>query len=195
LPEDEIRSIMGRAIPPEWTVNLLELEKEPWRFNELDDQLNVYRQQWQADQQKKIIAQMAGKNLNKSNEGKRKNSDRNHHNSNRGRSSTRHCNNNRGGRGGRGRGRGGRGGQTNNSEHLQNVECFNCGKKVHYSTECSLPRKNNNENSNMASNANFKNLFQTSMKDMLTKKYKKEKNNTEGDDDYLDMSFLKIHGR
>jgi hypothetical protein len=23
LPEDEIRSIMGRAIPPEWTVNLL----------------------------------------------------------------------------------------------------------------------------------------------------------------------------
>jgi hypothetical protein len=27
LPEDEIRSIMGRAIPPEWTVNLLALEK------------------------------------------------------------------------------------------------------------------------------------------------------------------------
>jgi hypothetical protein len=27
LPEDEIRSIMGRAIPPEWTVNLLDLEK------------------------------------------------------------------------------------------------------------------------------------------------------------------------
>jgi hypothetical protein len=27
LPEDEIRSIMGRAIPPEWTVNLLSLGK------------------------------------------------------------------------------------------------------------------------------------------------------------------------
>jgi hypothetical protein len=27
LPEDEIRSIMGRAIPPEWTVNLWHLEK------------------------------------------------------------------------------------------------------------------------------------------------------------------------
>jgi hypothetical protein len=27
LPEDEIRSIMGRSIPPEWTVNLLALGK------------------------------------------------------------------------------------------------------------------------------------------------------------------------
>jgi hypothetical protein len=61
LPEDEIRSIMGRAISPEWTVNLLSLGKEPWKFRDLDDQLNVYRQQWQADQQKQIIAQMAGK--------------------------------------------------------------------------------------------------------------------------------------
>jgi hypothetical protein len=26
-------------------------------------------------------------------------------------------------------------------EHLKNVECFNCGKKGHYSTDCSLPRK------------------------------------------------------
>jgi hypothetical protein len=34
LPEDEIRSIMGRAIPPEWTVNLLALGKEPWRFKD-----------------------------------------------------------------------------------------------------------------------------------------------------------------
>jgi hypothetical protein len=49
LPEDEIRSIMGRAIPPEWTVNLLALRKEPWRFKDLEDQLNMYRQQWQAD--------------------------------------------------------------------------------------------------------------------------------------------------
>jgi hypothetical protein len=65
----------------------------------VDDQLNAYRQQWQADQQKQIIAQMAGKNPNKSNDGKRKNSDRNHHNSNGGHSSTRHGNTSRGGRG------------------------------------------------------------------------------------------------
>jgi hypothetical protein len=52
LPEDEIRSIMGRAIPPEWTVNLVALGKEPWRFKDLEDQMNMYHQQWQADQQK-----------------------------------------------------------------------------------------------------------------------------------------------
>jgi hypothetical protein len=61
LPEDEIRSIIGRAIPPEWKVNLLALGKEPWRFKDLEDQLNMYHQQWQADQQKQIIANMAGK--------------------------------------------------------------------------------------------------------------------------------------
>jgi hypothetical protein len=72
LPEDEIRSIMGRAIPPEWTVNLLALGKEPWRFKDLEDQLNMYRQQWQADQQKQIIAQMAGKHPTKLNDGNRK---------------------------------------------------------------------------------------------------------------------------
>jgi hypothetical protein len=44
LPEDEIRSIMGRSLPPEWTVNLLALGKEPWRFKDLEDQLNMYRQ-------------------------------------------------------------------------------------------------------------------------------------------------------
>jgi hypothetical protein len=52
FPEDEIRSIMGQAIPPEWTVNLLALCKEPWRFKDLEDQLNMYCQQWQSDQQK-----------------------------------------------------------------------------------------------------------------------------------------------
>jgi hypothetical protein len=52
---------MGRAIPPEWTVNLLALRKEPWRFKYLEDHLNMYRQQCQADQQKHIIAKMAGK--------------------------------------------------------------------------------------------------------------------------------------
>jgi hypothetical protein len=131
LPEDEIRSIMGRAIPPEWPVNLLELGKEPWRFKYLEDQLNMYRQQWQADQQQNIIAQMAGKIPNKSKDGKRKNNDRNHHNSNGGRSSARQGNTSRVGRGGRGRGCGGRGGRgNNNSEHLKNVECFNCAKRV-----------------------------------------------------------------
>jgi hypothetical protein len=61
LAEDEIRSIMGQAIPPEWTVNMLALRKEPWSFKDLEDQLNMYRQQWQAHQQKQIIAKMAGK--------------------------------------------------------------------------------------------------------------------------------------
>jgi hypothetical protein len=70
FPEDEIRSIMGRTIPPEWTVNLLALGKEPWRFKDLEDQLNMYRQQWQSDQQKQIIAKMAGKMPGKTNEGK-----------------------------------------------------------------------------------------------------------------------------
>jgi hypothetical protein len=137
LPEDEIRSIMGRAIPPEWTVNLLALGKESWIFKDLDDQLNMYRQQWQADQQKQIIAKMAGKGPSKSNEGKRKSNDINHQNTNGGRSSNRQGNTIRGGSGGRRRGRGGRGGRgNNNSEHLKNVECFNCGKKRHYSTDC-----------------------------------------------------------
>jgi hypothetical protein len=45
LPEDEIMSIMGREIPSEWTVNLLALGKEPWRFKDLEDQLTMYRQQ------------------------------------------------------------------------------------------------------------------------------------------------------
>jgi hypothetical protein len=39
LPYDEIRSIMGRAIPQEWTVKLLALGKHPWKFRDLNDQL------------------------------------------------------------------------------------------------------------------------------------------------------------
>jgi hypothetical protein len=75
---------------------------------------------------------------------------------------------------------------------LKNVECFNCGKKGHYSTDCSAPIKNDNEHSNMVSKADFKNLFQSSLKDMLTKKEKqaKKKENTEGDDDSLDMNVF-----
>jgi hypothetical protein len=106
LPQDEIRSIMGRAIPPEWTVNLLALVKKLWRLKDLEDQLNMYRKQWQPDQQKQIIVKMAGKMPGKTNEGKRKNSERNHQNSNGGRISTLQGNTSQGGRG---RGRGGRG--------------------------------------------------------------------------------------
>jgi hypothetical protein len=186
LPDDEIRSIMGRAVPPEGTVNLLALGKEPWRFKDLDDQLNMYRQQWQAYHQKHIITKMAGKMPGKSNDGKRKNNERNHHNSNSGCSSGHHGTNGRGGCGGRGRGRVGHGGRSNNnSEHLKTVECFNCGKKGHYSTDCSAPRKNDNENSNMVSKTDFKNPFQTSLKDMFTKKEKqaKKKDNMEVNDE------------
>jgi hypothetical protein len=61
LPDDETRSITGRTIPPEWTVNMLAMGKEPWKFKDLDDQLSNYRQQWQSDQQKHIMLKMAGK--------------------------------------------------------------------------------------------------------------------------------------
>jgi hypothetical protein len=180
---------MGRAIPLEWTVPLLALGNEPWRLKDLEDQLSMYRQEWHADQQKQIIAKMAGKMPRKSNEGKKIN-DRNHHNSNGGRSSTRQGNTRQGACGGRGRGHGGRGERGNNSEHLKNVECFNCGKKGHYSTDCSLPRKNDNEQSNMVSKSDFKNLFQSSLEEMLTKKDKETKKNAEGDDDSLDMNVF-----
>jgi hypothetical protein len=53
-------------------VNLLALGKEPWRFKDLEDHLNMYRHQWQEDQQKQIIAKMAGKMPGKKNEGQRK---------------------------------------------------------------------------------------------------------------------------
>jgi hypothetical protein len=43
----------------------------------------------------------------------------------------------------------------------------------------------------MVSKADFKNLFQSSLKEMLTKKDKQGKKNAEGDDDSLDMIFLK----
>jgi ribosomal protein L13 len=81
---------------------------------------------------------------------------------------------------------------------LKTIECFNCGKKGHYSTYCSAPRKNDNANSNMVSKADFKNIFQSSLKDMLTKKEKqtKKKDNMEVDDESLDMNvFEKTHGR
>jgi hypothetical protein len=60
---------MGRAIPPEWTVNLFCMGKDPWKFKYLDDQLSTYRQQWQADKQKQIMLKMAGKSPGRSSEG------------------------------------------------------------------------------------------------------------------------------
>jgi hypothetical protein len=129
---------------------------------------------------------MAGKHPNKSNDRKIKSSDKNHHNFNDGRGRNRHGNTSRWGRG---RGRGGRGGRGNKSEHLQSVECYNCGKKGHYSNDCPLP-KNNNQSSNMVSKDDFKNLFQTSMKEMFTKKDKKAKSNSDGDDDSLVMNVF-----
>jgi hypothetical protein len=56
LPDDEIRSIMGRAIPLEWTVNLFSMGKE-----------------WQAYQQQQNMLKMTGKSPRRSSEGKRKN--------------------------------------------------------------------------------------------------------------------------
>jgi hypothetical protein len=66
FPDDDIRSFMGRAILPEWTVNLLSKCKKPWEFKDLDDQLSTYRQQWQADQQKQIMFKMADKSPGRS---------------------------------------------------------------------------------------------------------------------------------
>jgi hypothetical protein len=86
LPDDELISIMVQAIPLKWTLNLLALGNEPWQFKDLDNQLNMYRQQWQSDQKKQIIANMAGKMSGESKDGKRKNNERNHHNTNGGRS-------------------------------------------------------------------------------------------------------------
>jgi hypothetical protein len=89
--------------------------KEPWKLEDLDDQLNTYRQQWQADQQKQIMLKMAGESPGRSSEGKRKNNERKANNNNIGRNGGRHNNS---GRGGRGQGRGRGGGRGNN--HDQN---------------------------------------------------------------------------
>jgi hypothetical protein len=43
----------------------------------------------------------------------------------------------------------------------------------------------------MVSKSDFKNLFQSSLKEMLTKKDKQPKNNADGDDDSLDMNVFK----
>jgi hypothetical protein len=190
LPYYDIISIMGRSIPLEWTVNLLALGKEPLKFKDLNDQLATYCQQWQSDQQNQTMIKMEGKLPGKSRDGKRKNKERNTHNGGGGRSSGRQGNN---GHGGRGRERGGRGGRNNdNSDHLKKVVCYNCDKKGHYSTDCRTPKKNGNEESNMVSKADSINLFQSSLKDMLSNKenQKNDKTNMELDDESLDMTVF-----
>jgi hypothetical protein len=73
---------------------------------------------------------------------------------------------------------------------FKNITCYNCDKKGHYSSDCKAPKKNGNENSNMVSKLDFKNLFQSSIKEMLTKreKHKNKKISTDMDEDSLDMN-------
>jgi hypothetical protein len=81
---------------------------------------------------------------------------------------------------------------SNNGENFKTNLMFQLWQKGHHNTDCSAPRKNDNENSNMVSKADFKNLFQSSLKYMLTKKDKqtKKKDNMEVDDKSLDMIFF-----
>jgi hypothetical protein len=65
-------------------------------------------------------------------------------------------------------------------------------KKGNYSTDYSIPRRNDNEQANMVSKLDFKNLFQSSLKEVLAKQDKqaKKKENTEGYDESLDMNVF-----
>jgi hypothetical protein len=74
------------------------------------------------------------------------------------------------GSGGHRSGRGGGSGIGNNRDHLKTIECYNCGKNGQYSTHCTMTKKNGNQNSKMVSKSDFKDLFESSLKDMLTKK-------------------------
>jgi hypothetical protein len=179
-------SIMGQAIPPEWIVNILALGKEPWNFKDLEDQLNMYRQQWQADQPNQIIAKMTDKMPGKPNDGKRKNNELNAHNNNGGDSCGCQGNNGSGGCIERGND------NNNNSDHLKTIKCYNCGKICHYLTDCAAPKKNGNENFNMVSKVDFKNVFQSSLKEMLSKKENKNKNKAhmELNDNSLDTTVF-----
>jgi hypothetical protein len=55
-----------------------------------------------------------------------------------------------------------------------------------------VPKKNGNEESNMVSKADFKDLFQSSLKEMLSKKEKQknDENKMELDDESLDMNVF-----
>jgi hypothetical protein len=98
-------------------------------------------------------------------------------------------NNGHRGRGGRAR----RGSRNNdNNDHLKNDVCYNCERKGHYSTDCRATKKNGNEKSNIVSKADSKILFQSSLKEMLSKKEKQknDKNNMEHDNESLDMKVF-----
>jgi hypothetical protein len=121
------------------------------------------------------------------------NNDRDHQNTNGGHSSTCQVNTSRGGRGGRGRGSCGHGGRgNNNSEQLKNIECFNCGKRATLQLTAQSHEKMTMNIQTWYPSRISKNLFQSSFKEMLTKKEKQEKKkeNTEGDDDYLNMNIF-----
>jgi hypothetical protein len=112
----------------------------------------------------------------KRNKRKRNNNDRNHHNSNRGCNSNRQGNTSRGGRGGRRRGQGGRGGKgNNNSEHLQILNVSIVAKMPDILPTAQSKDKHDNEQSNMVSKSDLKNLFQSSLKEMLTKRTNKRR--------------------
>jgi hypothetical protein len=83
------------------------------------------------------------------------------------------------------------------SNILKTIECTIL-EKCHYLTECTVPKKNHSENSNMVSIADFKNMFQSSLMDMMTKKEKqnKKKENMDIHDKYFDIHvFSQTHGR
>jgi ribosomal protein L13 len=69
---------------------------------------------------------------------------------------------------------------------------YNCDKKGHYSTDCCAAKKNGNEESNMVSKADFKNIFQSSLKVMISKKEKQknDKTNMELYDESLGMNVF-----
>jgi hypothetical protein len=70
------------------------------------------------------------------------------------------------------------------------VECFNCGKKGHYSTDCSIPRKNDNEQSNMVSKSYFKKPIPILIEGNVDQKVQTSKEKAEGGDDSLNMNVF-----
>jgi hypothetical protein len=135
----------------------------------------MFHQQWKEDNKKQIIAKMAGRMSGKRNETKIKINDRNHQNSNGGHISTHQGKTSRGGCGGLGRIRDVRGGRGKNSENLKMWNVSIVAKKATILLTAHSQEKNDNEQSNMVSKSDFKNLFQSSLKEMLTKKDKKAK--------------------
>jgi hypothetical protein len=57
--------------------------------------------------------------------------------------------------------------EDDNNTNLENVVCYTCNKKGHYLTGCRAPKKNGYEESNMVSKADFKNILQSTLKEML----------------------------